>query len=62
MSYEERLFTERVNAVMSQWPMVDEAWGCENCRLLFRDPVIANMRCPQCDSESIFVVNLSEVK
>jgi RNA polymerase subunit RPABC4/transcription elongation factor Spt4 len=52
--FEERLFVDRSNKVMAQWPMVNEASGCENCHLLFKSPV--NHRCPGCGSESVFDV------
>jgi hypothetical protein len=36
----------------ANWPTLDEACGCENCRCLFRRA--ENAICPHCGSESIF--------
>lgn len=48
----EEMLTERAATIAEQWPTLDSAWGCENCRALFR--TAPNARCPHCGSESVF--------
>jgi hypothetical protein len=48
----EDLIIARVQTVMRNWPMVNEAWGCVECDALFR--YSTNAHCPHCNSESIF--------
>lgn len=54
MNYEEALLSERYLEAQSQWPTMDDCYGCLDCRLLFKHP--ENARCPYCNSESVFDV------
>lgn len=44
----------RLETLMAKWPTTDAAWGCMNCRAIFRE--LDNARCPHCQSEACFDV------
>ena len=48
----EQQVSNRAMAAMDQWPTLDAAWGCENCKALMR--ATESGRCIHCGSEATF--------
>jgi hypothetical protein len=46
---------QRTATALREWPTLDAAWGCENCRALFRG-LDGSGRCVHCGSEAVFDV------
>jgi transcription elongation factor Elf1 len=57
MTYDE-LIDSRVRELMSEWPTLDTAFGCENCRSMIRK-LDEHGRCPRCGSESVYDVAMA---